>query len=166
MANPIREQILATLDFTQTQLQNIFAAIPDEHFLHQPFPGANHALWTMGHLATVDRFFLKTFADADPALFERHKAAFFAKSSPSPNAADYPSINEVRAYFQESRKAFRDWIESLDEGRLTAPLSPELQKRFAPTLASVLSRLAWHEGMHYGQLTVLRKGLGLSPIRI
>jgi uncharacterized damage-inducible protein DinB len=154
------------LDFTQTQLENALAAIPEDKYLHQPFPNANHALWTMGHMATVDQFFLTTFAAKDPALFERHKAAFFAKSTPSTNAADYPSIDEVRSYFKASRKEFRDWIESMDDAQLTTPLPPEQQKRFAPNLARLFSRLAWHEGMHYGQLTVLRKSLGLAPIRI
>jgi hypothetical protein len=33
-------------------------------------------------------------------------------------------------------------------------------------LAGLLFRLVWHEGMHYGQLTVIRKSLGLQPVRI
>lgn len=165
MSHQFRDPILAAYDNTQIQLQKMFDAIPREHFLHQPFPGANHALWTLGHLATVDQFFLKTVADRDPALFERYATMFFAKSTPSPNAGDYPPIDAVREYFDASRKAFRDWIESLDDERLTAPLPPE-QQRFAPNLAGLLLRLLWHEGMHYGQLTVLRKSLGLAPVRI
>lgn len=165
MSHPIRDQILAAYEWTQTQLQNTFDAIPQDKYLHQPFPGANHALWTMGHLATVDQFFLKTFTEHNPGLFEKYTTIFFAKSTPSPNAADYPSLEEVRDYFQTSRKAFRTWIESLDDAQLNAPLPPEKQ-RFAASLGNLLSRLVWHEGMHYGQLTVIRKSLGLAPIRI
>jgi uncharacterized damage-inducible protein DinB len=165
MSHPLRDQILTAYDWTQTQLQKVFDAIPREQYLHQPFPGANHALWTMGHLATVDQFFLKSVAGRDSALFERYSTMFFAKSTPSPNADSYPSIDAVREYFDASRKAFRSWIESLDDERLAAPLPAE-QQRFAPSVAGMLLRLLWHEGMHYGQLTVLRKSLGLAPVRI
>src|SRR5579871_628003 len=165
MSQTMRDQILTTYEWTQTQLRNVFDAIPVDQLLHQPFPGANHALWTMGHLATVDQFFLTTFTKHDPALFEQYKTLFFAKSTPSPNAADYPAPEVVREYFQSSRQAFRAWIESLNDAQLTAPLPPE-QQRFSPTLGNLLVRLSWHEGMHYGQLTVIRKSLGLAPVRI
>ncbi len=165
MSHPIRDRVLAAFDWTQSQLDNTFNAIPPQDFLHQPFPGANHALWTMGHMATIDQFFLKVFANHDPALYEQYKTIFFAKSTPSPDANAYPPLDVVREYYTASRKAFRAWMESLDDERLTAPLPPE-QQRFAPTLADFLFRLVWHEGMHYGQLTVLRKSLGLAPIRI
>jgi uncharacterized damage-inducible protein DinB len=165
MSHQTRDQILTAYDWTQTQLQKIFDAIPREQYLHQPFPGANHALWTMGHLATVDQFFLKSVAGRDAGLFERYSTLFFAKSTPSPSADTYPPIDTVREYFDSSRKAFRTWIESLDDERLAAPLPAE-QQRFAPSVAGMLMRLLWHEGMHYGQLTVLRKSLGLAPVRI
>jgi uncharacterized damage-inducible protein DinB len=165
MSHQLRDQILTAYDWTQTQLQKVFDAIPQDQFLHQPFPGANHALWTMGHLATVDQFFLKSVAARDAALFDKYATIFFAKSTPSPNADAYPPPAAVREYYDSSRQAFRSWIESLDDQQLAAPLPAE-QQRFAPSLAGMLFRLLWHEGMHYGQLTVLRKSLGLSPVRI
>jgi uncharacterized damage-inducible protein DinB len=119
----------------------------------------------MGHLATVDQYFLKTLGGRDSALFDKYRTMFFAKSQPSPDAASYPPLEVVREYFKTSRAAFRAWLESLSDEQLTAPF-PEEFKRFAPTLGDFLMRLVWHEGMHYGQLTVIRKSLGLAPIRI
>lgn len=165
MSNTIQEQVLAAFDWTQSQFKSIFDAIAPEDYLHQPFPGANHALWTMGHIATVDQYFLQKFSGCDPGLFERYRTIFFAKSTPSPNAADYPPIGDVRAYFDKSRAAFRSWLESLSDEELSATLPAE-QQRFGSHLAALLFRLVWHEGMHYGQLTVLRKSLGHAPIRI
>jgi uncharacterized damage-inducible protein DinB len=165
MPQPLHDLILSAYDATQAQLNKIFDAIPPEQFLHQPFPGANHALWTMGHLATVDQYFLKSIAGRDGAIFEQNQAMFFAKSQPSPNASDYPPPASVRAYFDASRAEFRAWIDSLDDARLEAAL-PEKWQQFASSLAGMVLRLCWHEGMHYGQLTVIRKGLGLAPTRI
>jgi uncharacterized damage-inducible protein DinB len=165
MSQPLHDHVLSSYDWTQTALKSVFDAIPPEHFMHQPFPGANHPLWTMGHLATVDQYFLTNIAGRDGALFEKNKATFFAKSQPSPNADDYPPPEEVRKYFDKSRADFRAWIDSLDDARLAAPL-PEKFKQFSTSHAGMFFRLCWHEGMHYGQLTVIRKSLGLAPTRI
>src|SRR5579872_3247515 len=69
----LHDHVLAAYNWTQTALQAVFDGIPAEQFLHQPFPGANHALWTMGHLATVDQYFLKSLAGRDGALFDKYR---------------------------------------------------------------------------------------------
>ena len=164
MPHPLRDRVLAAFDWTQSQFVSMFDAISAEDFLHQPFPGANHALWTMGHIGTVDQYCLQKYAGRESALTEQYRSLFFAKSIPSPNSGDYPPIGEVRAFFDESRRAFRDWLASLDDERLAASL-PADRQQFGSSLAEVLFRLVWHEGIHYGQLTVLRKSLGQAPIR-
>ncbi len=165
MAELLRNQLLAAFDWTDKAVEDLFAGIPAEEFLHQPCAGANHALWTLGHLATVNQYFLKTLAGRDGTLFEKYKELFFAKSQPKPDAASYPPLDVLREYFKTSRVAFRSWVESLSDEQLTGPAPEEFQK-FAPTLGNILMRLLWHEGMHYGQLTVIRKSLGLKPVRI
>jgi uncharacterized damage-inducible protein DinB len=165
MPEVLRNQLLAAIDWTDKAVEELFDAIPADQFLHQPCSGANHALWTLGHLATVNQYFLKALAGRDGAVFEKYKEMFFAKSLPSPDIASYPPIEVIREYFKTSRAAFRSWVESLSDEQLTAP-PPEGFQKFAPTLGNVLMRLQWHEGMHYGQLTVIRKSLGLKPIRI
>ena len=61
---------------------------------------------------------------------------------------------------ERSRKALYDWIESLDEEQLMTPL-PGDWSRFAPNNVGVLAALAWHEGLHAGQLSAVRRELGL-----
>ena len=36
--------------------------------------------------------------------------------------------------------------------------------QFAADVAGVLFTLAWHEGMHAGQIVAIRKTLGLKPV--
>jgi uncharacterized damage-inducible protein DinB len=38
---------------------------------------------------------------------------------------------------------------------------PEAWRKYAPTVADTISFFAWHEGYHAGQVSVLRKALGL-----
>jgi len=165
MSDILRNQLLAAFDTTDKAVDELFAAIPDDQYLHQPCPGGNHALWTLGHLATVNQYFLTNIAGQDGTLAEKYKPIFFARSQPSPDAASYPPLDVVREYFKTSRATFRKWVESLSDERLAGP-PPEQFQKFAPTLGNVLMRLLWHEGMHYGQLTVIRKSLGLAPVRI
>ncbi len=42
-------------------------------------------------------------------------------------------------------------------------LTDDLQS-FAPSHAALIPTIAWHEGMHIGQLTVIRKSLSLDPV--
>jgi uncharacterized damage-inducible protein DinB len=165
MSQVIRDQILGGFDWTTKSVQDVFDSIPVDKYLYQPYPGANHALWTLGHLATVHQYFLSKLAGKDRDLFDKYREMFFARSQPKPDAASYPSLDVVRDYFKTSRAAFRAWIESLTDEQLAAPL-PEGFKDFAATLGGFLIRLVWHEGMHYGQLTAIRKSLGLAPVRI
>jgi uncharacterized damage-inducible protein DinB len=165
MPDALRTQLLTAFDYTDKAVEDLFAGIPDDQYLHQPCPGGNHALWTLGHLATVNQYFLVNLAGHDDALAEKYRATFFAKSQPSPDASSYPPLAVVRDYFKSSRAAFRAWVESLTDEQLAGP-PPEKFSKFAPTLGNVLMRLVWHEGVHYGQLTVIRKSLGLAPVRI
>ncbi len=165
MSDVLRTQLLNAFEYTDKVVDELFAGIPDDKYLYQPCPGGNHALWTLGHLATVTQYFLANLAGHDNGLAEKYREMFFAKSVPSPDASSYPPLEVIRDYYKTSRAAFRSWVESLTDAQLTAP-PPEKFSKFAPTLGNVLMRLLWHEGMHYGQLTVIRKSLGLAPVRI
>ena len=53
----------------------------------------------------------------------------------------------------------------MSDAQLRSPL-PEGFTGFATSFAALMSSLAWHEGLHTGQLTVVRKSLGLEPLYI
>jgi uncharacterized damage-inducible protein DinB len=137
--------------------------VPAEQFCHQPYPGANHALWTMGHLATVDQYFLKKLDARPETRFDEFRKMFFMKSTPQPSLSDYPPVPEVRAYFDQSRLELLDWLRSLDDDQLERPL-PEPFHSFQPNLTLLFGHLSWHEGFHAGQLSVIRKSLGVTPM--
>ena len=57
------------------------------------------------------------------------------------------------------------WIPYLDDHRAAAiaqPLPDDI-KGFAANHATLMTTLAWHEGLHAGQLTIVRKSLGIAP---
>lgn len=162
MASSLLATGLAALEFSRKVTLGLAEDIPDGKFLHQPFPGANHALWVLGHLACTDEFFLNKVGGKPGRRFDKWSGIFFMGSKPTPNAVDYPPISEVRLALDEGRGRLVEWFKSLGDSELMMPLPDEL-KNFAPSRAALMSTIAWHEGLHAGQLSVCRKSLGLQP---
>ena len=150
----------ATLEFARHGTVRLVEDIPADKLCHQPLGNTNHALWVLGHLACTDNFFLTSLAGRDPVIDESWNALFGMGSEPTEDPAAYPSPDEVKAGLDRARKAFLDWFQSLDERQLQEPLPEEL-RGFAPNYAGVMSSVAWHEGFHAGQLSAVRRSLGL-----
>jgi uncharacterized damage-inducible protein DinB len=130
-----------------------------QDWTHQVHPKANHALWVVGHLATVDNFFLNVLAPEKGKDLPGYNEKFGMGSQPSANASDYPSIDEVQQIFQERRAALLGVLESFSDEQLTEKMPPG-SPDFLSDKASGFEMAAWHEGMHAGQVTVARRSLG------
>ena len=162
MSNPILEYGLSNMAFTRGALERLYSDFPKDKLCHQPFPGANHALWTMGHLATADEHFLQKIGNRPTTKFNDLQSIFFMKSTPSPNLKDYPPFEDVQTYFRDARERLVAYFRSLTPEQLSEPLDSQM-KQFAADRAMLMRSIAWHEGFHTGQLAVIRKSLGLNP---
>ncbi|MFQ5501703.1 MAG: DinB family protein [Phycisphaerae bacterium] len=163
MANHLLDTGMAALSFSRQATMSLIDTLSEDQFLHQPIAGANHAMWIMGHLACSDEYFLNKLGGKPFDKFEAWETKFFMKSKPTANASDYPPIAEVKEALAYGRERLVGWYGTLDEATLLSPPPGDL-KDFAPTHAALLSTMAWHEGLHMGQLTVIRKSLGLAPV--
>jgi uncharacterized damage-inducible protein DinB len=163
MARILVDRALAALGASRQAITIMFEGIPPEQFTHQPCEGANHAMWIMGHLASVDDYFLAKLAGRPDSRFDEVKRTFFMRSKPQPSLDSYPPLAEVRAHFDDARRRFLDWVGTFDDEGLAAPL-PDPFSNFMPTYVGLFGHLAWHEGMHAGQLSVVRKSLGIAPV--
>jgi hypothetical protein len=162
MAVALLENGLRILDFSRRTVLALSEDIPPDRWCHQPAPGTNHPLWVLGHLAWVDEFFPAQLGQKPTQLGERWTQQFGMGSTPMGNPKDYPPISEIKSLLADARARLRSWFESMDEKRLAAPLPKDFQN-FAPDFAGLMFSIAWHEGMHTGQLTVCRRSLGLKP---
>lgn len=160
LAARLIESGLASLDFIRGTVEKLLDATPAGQHLARPGGKANHALWIVGHLACTDDFFLRTLAGQERGIPESWDGLFGMGSEPSDDAKDYPRMDEVRAAMADRRAALRTWLATLDEKQLAAPLPAELEG-FAPDYAALMGAMAAHEGMHAGQLTVIRRCAGL-----
>ncbi len=162
MATNLLEPGLSGLNFARQATLGLFEDIPDNKVCHQPCAGANHALWVLGHLACTDEFFLNKVGGKPFNRFEKWQGIFFMGSKPTPNVSDYPPVSEVKQALDRNRQQLIDWFKSMSETQLLTPL-PEDFKNFAANRANLMTAIAWHEGLHTGQLSVVRKSLGIAP---
>lgn len=150
----------ATLDLARRTTLKLVQDIPPDKLTYQPVPNTNHALWVLGQLACTDNFFLTSLGKLDPVIEESWNELFGMGSEPIDDPQRYPSLDEVKAGLEKARTALAAWFQSMDERQLLTPLPDEMSS-FAPNFAALMCSIAWHEGFHAGQLSAVRRSLGL-----
>ena len=160
---PILQNSLVALEFSRHYVNAILAGIPEEKYFHQPVPGGNHAFWILGHLPCIDAFLMQACGGPTDPRLAAMQPLFFMQSKPSPNPGDYPPLAEVRDWFHAARRNVTEWLAGQDLAQLKTPL-PDPLKQIAADRLALVARLAIHEAGHVGQLTVIRKSLGLAPV--
>lgn len=162
MNSKLLESGLTVLNFARKNTLSFLEDVPEDKWCHCPIPGANHAMWIAGHLAHSDNFFVSSLAAQASKVPQAWDDLFGMGSKPQSDPAIYPQPAEMREIMAERREALLAWYRSLNEAKLIEPL-PEDWRPFAPDFIGLAHSIAWHEGLHAGQLTVVRKGLGLAP---
>jgi hypothetical protein len=158
-----RQRAIRNLQFSRQVVTKLVEGWPAEKWTHQPTPGANHALWTLGHIALTDAWIGGVVGAGDvrtPEGFDQH---FGYGSVPKPDPAGYPEPAEVRAAFERTRGALLAWAEGASDEALERSLK-EQTHGFAYDALDGLLKLAWHEGWHAGQIATIRKSLGMPGV--
>jgi uncharacterized damage-inducible protein DinB len=155
------ENGLFQLDFARKVTDSMLADIPDDQWCLQAVPGANHTMWIVGHLAWNDDFFLTRLAGRQTRFPKGWQDLFATGSQPALEPGSYPAPQEVQQQLAERRQELTSSFESLGGAELRAPVPTELQ-RYAANVADVMPSIAWHEAWHVGQLSLVRRVLGLG----
>ena len=158
-----KQHALVLLAFTRDKTNRLLEDIPEDKLLHQPVPSGNHALWVMGHLAYADDTFATFYDGGGTRLPPEHAKLFGMGSRPTADPAAYPPPAQVRERFAATRQRILDAAEAAGAALLDEPLPEDFQS-FAPDKLGMLLSIAWHEGLHAGQLTTIRRSLGIDPI--
>jgi hypothetical protein len=157
------QEILAARDYTNQVLR----AINERDWFRMPFEGVTHVAWQVGHLAMAQySLALRRIRGQLPSDEQLIPASFlerFAKgSTPSSDPTKYPSTETIRAIFDSVHRQVLAELEKLDDGELDKPATPA-HRLFNTKLGSLLwcSR---HEMLHAGQIGLLRRLFGGSPM--
>ncbi len=151
---------LNALAFSYGVTTKLVEDIADDQMLHRPAPNCNHAAWLLGHLAYAADSFYRNFSGKESVIPENYDAQFGMGSTPTDDASDYPPKADMLDALEKAHAALAGWFKALPEERYGEAL-PEGLEMFGPNYAAVASTLAWHEGVHHGQLIEVRRSLGL-----
>jgi hypothetical protein len=157
----LRQQLVSARNYSEQALE---AFETPEQWVHQIHDGANHALWFAGHLAVNDNFFLSLIAPEKTYSKQGYAALFGVGSQPTGNPDDYPPPAEVLEYLRDRRRVLLEVFDSQSEADLqqkTADGAPD----FLSDVGTVYQTAVWHEGLHSGQLSMVRRALGIGPVQ-
>ncbi len=137
----------------------------------------NHPIWTLGHCAFTMARLAQMLGGPEPSprdfeLGDWSAGAggsvtrFFVEdiakdSTPSSEAAHYPSLARGRAVIEAATETLALTIERMDPTQLAGTVD---WGGTAHPIQSIIGRVAIHNGIHAGQLADLRRALGFARI--
>jgi hypothetical protein len=130
-----------------------------ETALRQLAPGTNPILWIAGHLASA-RFGIATMIGRERPL---PWAKVFHKGATLDDLASLPDLDAVRQGWRDISEALVPRLAELNDEELAAP-APRAFRIEDKSIRGGISFLAYHEGYHLGQISYVRKALGLPSL--
>jgi uncharacterized damage-inducible protein DinB len=134
--------------------------IDDADMTTQPFAGANHPAWILGHIVVTTDGVLKILGEEPTAPAEWEKL-FGRGSTPTANRADYPSKAALVAALDMAFERAAAAAAAASEEQVAGPHHVELLKRGLPTKGDLIAMLlTTHVAQHLGQLSAWRRAMG------
>ncbi len=157
-------QVRAARQYTLTLLEGV----PEDGWFWTPTAPITHIAWQLGHIA-VAQYGLMLFrqrgrlpTDAD-LMSSDFRKLFMKGTNASAERSNYPSPQEIRTVLDAVHRQALDEAARFDPDDLSQPTEPP-HAAFPNRLGSLLFASA-HEMLHAGQIGLLRRLMGLSPIR-
>ncbi len=159
--SPLLETGLQALGTARWFTMQLIENIPEDKFFTAPCAGGNHAGWCAGHIAMTDEHFRTQLGGGDPVFAQEWGKRFNEKCID--DASKYPSKAELIEALDKTREAIIAWVSSLSDEQLLEPIEGDLAK-FATSRAHMLGSIAFHEGVHAGQMSTARRAQGFEPL--
>ncbi|EAQ78831.1 DinB family protein [Blastopirellula marina] len=156
----LRKRLTTARAFTERLFEDFHSP---EEWTRQVCDQTNHALWIAGHLALTDNFFLTQIAPDLAEPRDEYQTLFGVGSQPVADPAHYPAAATVLEYLRDRRAVLLAAFDALDEEAMSTP-TPDGSPDFLNDIGAVFETAVWHEGMHTGQLSVVRRSLGHEPV--
>ena len=159
-ARRLRQRLERSRGFSARLLEDFSTA---EEWTRQLHEGGNHAVWFVGHMGTTDNFMISILDPDRAEEREDYSRSFGMGSEPSAEITDYAPVEELLSFMVSRREVLLEILDGLDEKSLERE-TPEGTPGFMPDYASVFETAIWHEALHSGQLSMIRRALGHAPI--
>lgn len=160
-----RPAILRGLIQSGRMLEMFTDGLTREQLHHRATARANCAAWILGHLVLYERRALSLLgtAPADlPALPFGDFETRFASDDTAAAQSDYGHAEVLPGVFAVHRRALIAAVEQINPAKLDEPLPQET--RIASTVGELLLFFPMHVAMHVGQISTIRRSLGMPPL--
>lgn len=160
----LADQLRRTREWTLMLL----AGFEGEEWTFQLKPGAQHALWICGHLASAQDTLVFQRCLGKPVLAPDFRV-HFPTGGPVKSAAEHawPTVDEVRERMADMQRRTEAAVAAMSDALLA---EPAFGKDGAPhphydTKLGAVSHAARHEAFHAGQIAMIRRMLGKPFLR-
>jgi uncharacterized damage-inducible protein DinB len=159
------ELIRFLLDSSKGWAMGLIDAIKDAPLTQPTANGGNHPLWLVGHLLHSESNLLDVFILGKENRFAEWDHLFRMGTTPTTNAEDYPTMDELLAKFAAMRAASLAHLDTLSEDDLDQPSrAPEEFGAYFGTVGACFAAMSTHTAFHTGQIAVCRKAAGREPV--
>lgn len=167
-AQPQVEVARKQIEFARGYTRSLIADVEDALWFTIPTGCVTHVAWQIGHLAMAQYglclFRIRGRQSADAELMSSaFRKKYFKGTTPDPDPAKNPEVAEIRAVFDRVHEQAVAEMAGYHQADLQDPID-EPVAAFNTKLGSLLFS-SHHEMMHAGQIGLLRRLLGKSPIR-
>lgn len=158
-----RARAVAALKFARTYTDKLVDGFAEDQRCYQPAMTDNHLMWTLGHLALTNQWFAGALDGRPNTCPESYNALFGYGSKPNPDPSVYPPFQEVREQYEATYNRFIKAAEAMKEADMLAS-AIEATGGFCKDKGELLEKAIWHEGWHSGQISSLRRAIGLPTV--
>ncbi len=131
------------------------ADVTPEHWFQKPGDDSNHLMFVLGHLVVHRAQTLKTLG----VDWNIPWSPLFARGAARVADAEYPSVDEMRAAWNEVSSELSATLKQAN-GDLLAREAPKGPPTFNGKVSGTVAFYAFHDTYHTGQVSYLRKWLG------
>lgn len=157
----MHDHLLFVYGFNLRHAHHLVDDLTPEQCVAQPGSLVNHPAWTIGHIAlTSDVVMLEL---GEPQAFPSAWMERFLPGVPiTGEIADYPPMSELMRELEKQHARVASRMGNASPEELAQPIQMEMiRRRFSQVGQFATYAMTAHEGVHLGQISDLRRSLGL-----
>lgn len=167
-ASTMKEAAIGQIQWAREYTLELLEATPKELWFEMPDGLPTHVAWQVGHLA-YSQYGLCMFRirgrepedlEIVPSVFRKKYAR---SSTPNPDASKQPSADELQERLITVHDRAIKELKEVDAAVLLEPV--DMPYAVYPSKLGCLLFCPLHEQIHSGQIGILRRALGLEPVR-
>ena len=153
-------ELVSMYEFSYMAINRNLDGVTHEESLFIPEPAGNCMNWVVGHIVAARNTVL-TLAGGDPIL-TGDAAAHYRRGSDPIHAGDRVlDLGTLRGFLADSQQQLIPALAAISDQTLALPVPEQLRRPpLTGSIEAALTRLAFHESYHNGQIGLLRRLAG------